>query len=297
MSTTITPSVARKWLTSFAHGVGRRLADYELVTYTPAKHLAVTRAPYTDGWCARIGDIDVIGAEEVSVFLDNSPGDGQYHAWVGFFVNTDAQVNAMSRHLEKHVGKPFVLPDAAFVERGKHTFMKAPLPKARYGRPVVEKFSGNLKDLGLFLPGSIDFSSNPPSKSIAMASTFLAECFGALEDWAAPSGKRETPGDVPNTDGWVSSHVFRRSPALAKAAKERDRYTCRVCGDRPTQKYGNADGRACLDAHHVQALHTRRAKSTGLKDLVTVCANCHRVLGRLTPDRRGLKQLQVRFRS
>lgn len=75
--------------------------------------------------------------------------------------------------------------------------------------------------------------------------------------------------------------AFLRNPALARDAKERDTYTCVVCHFSPAQSYGAAHRAVSLECHHLTPLAERNdpaLKHSTLADVVTVCANCHRLL-------------------
>jgi predicted HNH restriction endonuclease len=122
---------------------------------------------------------------------------------------------------------------------------------------------------------------------------FFAETIVALEGAAAGRARTHT---YTNEKVTVSSSRWTRSAAQARQAKERDQYRCRVCGECPLDRYG-ADGEWCLKAHHLEGLaRSRKGKTvTVLDSLVTVCANCHRVLTRLDSTRRSFASLRRRF--
>ena len=67
--------------------------------------------------------------------------------------------------------------------------------------------------------------------------------------------------------------------SLAKEAIADAGYRCQACGLGPTQKYdGPKDG--CLEAHHLRPFSSAQAKEVEVrrKDLVCLCANCHRMI-------------------
>ncbi|MGD0036759.1 MAG: HNH endonuclease [Bacteroidota bacterium] len=80
----------------------------------------------------------------------------------------------------------------------------------------------------------------------------------------------------------VVQHIMReRSLKLALIAKVRDGFTCRICDFNFVETYGEL-GRGYAEAHHVVALSSLRKEiQTRVKDLITVCPNCHRVLYRM----------------
>ena len=76
--------------------------------------------------------------------------------------------------------------------------------------------------------------------------------------------------------------AWERSPGIALDAKMRDGFSCKICGFNFTATYG-ALGRGFAEAHHKKPLKVFRSKKVrrSAEDLLTVCANCHRMLHRL----------------
>jgi predicted HNH restriction endonuclease len=92
-----------------------------------------------------------------------------------------------------------------------------------------------------------------------------------------PQESSEFPS-APNRSA-VRRHLVReRSTLLARLRKEKDGYTCQICGINFRELYGDL-GTGFAEAHHRIPLASPQAnKSTKLEDLITVCANCHRML-------------------
>ena len=80
----------------------------------------------------------------------------------------------------------------------------------------------------------------------------------------------------------VRKHVFReRDSSLSEACKIRDNYCCRVCSMTFEKTYGEF-GREFAEAHHIVPLSKLRGRvERSPEDLVTVCANCHRMLHKM----------------
>ena len=82
-------------------------------------------------------------------------------------------------------------------------------------------------------------------------------------------------------------HLKReRASGLAQAKKavfrrKHGRLFCEKCGLDPVEEYGPDAGEACIEVHHKLPLAQMPPEiSTQLKDLVCVCANCHRIIHR-----------------
>jgi 5-methylcytosine-specific restriction endonuclease McrA len=91
----------------------------------------------------------------------------------------------------------------------------------------------------------------------------------------------------------VKQHIQReRSRMLAEKVKKRDDYTCRVCGFNAFDFYGK-HGIKVAEAHHVISLSKLKNKTkTTPADMITVCANCHRVLHRMEGNADDYKVLR-----
>lgn len=91
-----------------------------------------------------------------------------------------------------------------------------------------------------------------------------------------------------------------RDGAAPREAKKRDGYRCRVCDMRFADLYGHY-GKRFAEAHHVVPLATRRGEyDLAVKDFISVCSNCHRMLHRMDgrrADWRDLRQVVQRHRQ
>jgi predicted HNH restriction endonuclease len=92
----------------------------------------------------------------------------------------------------------------------------------------------------------------------------------------------------------VVSHLQReRSRLLATERKILDNYECQVCGLRFEELYGKL-GADFAEAHHRVPLHKLGANvRTTLDDLITVCANCHRMLHRMEGNYDDVAELRA----
>ena len=91
----------------------------------------------------------------------------------------------------------------------------------------------------------------------------------------------------------VESHLKReRNRLLANDRKEIDKYKCQVCGFHFGKRYGKL-GDNFAEAHHLVPLSKLDGEqNTRIEDLATVCANCHRMLHRMTGKRNDIVKLK-----
>ena len=124
-----------------------------------------------------------------------------------------------------------------------------------------------------------------------------SRCFKAITEAGYPIVRKgddvppdEAPQD-PKERKWVEgrlgfvTHLHReRARGLAQTKKrafrrEHGRLYCERCGLEPEGIYGCDAGEACIEVHHKQPLDGgTTVRMTRLKDLMCVCANCHRII-------------------
>ena len=83
----------------------------------------------------------------------------------------------------------------------------------------------------------------------------------------------------------VKHYRHERRYGLSKAKKEQfkqdhdGRLHCERCKMDPIEIYGSVSGEACIEVHHIRPLAAQpTTRRTQLKDLMCVCANCHRII-------------------
>lgn len=117
-----------------------------------------------------------------------------------------------------------------------------------------------------------------------------------IEMGRTPTGVQEMGASVPKEEAEtylenqrhiVELQVHTRNSRLVRDAKERDNYTCQICGFRYEDVYGER-GRRFAECHHLVPLcEMTGEQQIELDSVITVCANCHRMLhhgGLLAPS-------------
>lgn len=94
----------------------------------------------------------------------------------------------------------------------------------------------------------------------------------------------------------VAWHLRReRDPELARRRKEHDGYRCQICKLKFEEVYGDI-GHGFVEAHHRIPLSKLKGEvDNRIEDLLTVCANCHRMLHRLAGEERDIDDLMQRY--
>lgn len=273
---------ARRWLKTFAvevhEGLQGVLAD-PLVVLLPRHRLKVEES-YTGGWYVELGRVKGINGG-LQVWFDSFSKANGRRASVCFKSTTDEFPVAIAKSAEEELGRAVVLKDDVWtIEPDGVTKMLKPLPARLYGRPIVERYEsgGSWKFYTMYLRDKVKTFAKPKTPLVEHAVDFLTVAARTACGLRRTTVKFADYPDVKNRTT-VKKHLTReRSQALALRAKERDSFTCRVCEFNFGDRYGKV-GRGFAEAHHRVPLGSRKAKkTTALADLVTVCANCHRML-------------------
>lgn len=98
----------------------------------------------------------------------------------------------------------------------------------------------------------------------------------AIIDLLANSDEAEMEGKK-----LVSQHIrYERNPQNRKKAIQLQGHVCRICGFNYDKVYGAKLADNYIEVHHIRQLSEGQQSVDPAKDLITVCANCHRMLHR-----------------
>jgi HNH endonuclease len=182
------------------------------------------------------------------------------------------------------------------IREGKHFILAERLSKSEFKFPLLEKY-----DQGITYYGIYDFTAGSlhrPAKHFCARAAGFFESVARTLPFATPeSEEREVFPQIENRRV-VFLHLQReRSRMLATARKIHDRYACQVCSMRFEDMYGEM-GKEFAEAHHCVPLARLRANiRTRMEDLITVCANCHRMLHRMSGNREDVRRLRAILRK
>lgn len=158
--------------------------------------------------------------------------------------------------------------------------LKRPLPRSTFERPITEYYPSE-NYLSIYFLGPMNPRIAPEKDFERRVAARLMQLIRAAASVRINLQSRTRSPDFPDKENRlkVIMHLRKeRSARLARAAKERDGYVCRVCGFHFAERYGDI-GRGYAEAHHKVWLSSLTRQTINRpEDLVTVCANCHRML-------------------
>ena len=236
--------------------------------------------PYTDGWAVEIGDL---GEKQpyINLWLDCFTGYAMPKLFACLFTFKRERILKVTKKVSKRLFPIKTITVDDLSKQGK-VALKKRLGSTLLGRPILEKYEKGETFFGIY--DSAKKNTEATTRRFCnLAANFLisvAECLPTAR------GRIFQRDDYPRFENrrLVKAHLQReRSSFLATQCKERDGYKCRVCRKTFTQTYGRELGDACLEAHHLRPLASLKGRvRTNLEDLITVCANCHRALHRMS---------------
>jgi predicted HNH restriction endonuclease len=168
--------------------------------------------------------------------------------------------------------------------RDGYYFLSKRLGRSDFGEVILEEYGGKWCYYGIY-----DLTIRTDATNVNPHLVQRAAAFFESVARTRPAARLESESHAvyPQIENRkiVMSHIQReRSSYLATMRKIHDNYQCQVCGLRFEDAYG-AIGKEFAECHHRKPLHQLEGEvTTELKDLATVCANCHRMLHRMTGD-------------
>ena len=290
--TSTTPHNAA-WLKRAAKEVARQLKIQSTGTALRVrKSTKISVVPTsTRGWAATIGGLGK-GQPEVEVWLDRYSGHTARKLYVCFSSRDAKQIKALSKKASKKLWPVCTITDSD-VDHTKFYALKQRLPVDKFNAPIVENYDKRRYHF-------FGFYDPTRERSAKVSPLFVQRAVGFLADVARSQPKaREADSQTelyPRSENrkWVKAHLAReRSGYLAAECKNRDDYRCRVCNFSFPEHYGHGLGTGFAEAHHILPLGKQSDRvKTELKDLITVCSNCHRMLHRMDGKKEDIDTLK-----
>ena len=244
----------------------------------------------TDGWCATVGNLGK-NRPSMEIWLDRFPGYDDRKLYAGFWSTDRPRLVAITQRVTRSLWRHRVITDKDWTKKG-YVVLRARLRRSEFNQLVLEKYGARSTFFGFYDPTRGSAHRVSPH-FCALAAAFFESVARALPHATPEDEEREVYAQEGNRKR-VASHLRReRSRFLATERKIRDDYKCQVCGTRFEEVYGRL-GKEFAEAHHIIPLSQLRGEvTTSIDDLRTVCANCHRMLHRMTGRRSDVRQLRA----
>jgi 5-methylcytosine-specific restriction endonuclease McrA len=244
----------------------------------------------TDGWRAIIGDLGK-KKPRLEIWFDRFPGYPERKLYACFFSVDRQKMITITKRVSRKLW-PIRTVTSKDTYEEKYLALSDRLKRSEFNAPILEKYPDGGTYYGIYDP-TRESSGKVSPHFCTRAVAFFEDVARALPQATDEDGQREVYPRYENRKR-VTSHLRReRSRLLATERKIHDNHQCQVCGIRFEDRYGRL-GSDFAEAHHLVPLSQLREQvRTGIEDLLTVCANCHRMLHRMEGKRGDIKKLKV----
>lgn len=263
-----------------------RAAGTRLRVRTPAG----TAGTNTDGWSAVIGNLGK-RQPRLEIWFDRFSGYPQRKLYACFRSEKRPQILSITKRVARRLW-PARTVTGNDTHDIKHLALVKRLARSEFNAPILEKYSGGRTFYGIYdstRGEALHLSPHFCTRAVA----FFEDVTRALPDAKAEDEQRDIYPQLEKRK-LVAAHLQReRSKLLAVECKIRDKYKCQACGFRFESVYG-ALGTGFAEAHHLVPLgRLKTTVRTRIEDLKTVCANCHRMLHRMSGSRNDMQKLKA----
>lgn len=254
---------------------------------------------HTNGWRIELGSLGQ-GEPRLEVWHCEWAGrKGQRRIWYGLYAT---QADKLRRRV---AGLPEVLrPVRRLSEKDMRLatdsrvdyVLRKPLDPSECNRPIYEEYEESGNEYAYYgVYDSVRPENADQVLSIVARATGFFEQVIKHQQPSVRSQEKEQGDDYAQCENRqvVEQHLAReRGRMLAAQCYRRDNYRCQVCEMTFREVYGDI-GKTFAETHHIVPLSclTDRVESS-LGDLVTVCANCHRMLHRLAGEEGDMAKLR-----
>jgi 5-methylcytosine-specific restriction endonuclease McrA len=290
----------RKWLLDLSVRVVAELSlPSNIIKPSPLKAGEVDETD-TNGWAVAVGSIRGESNSSLEVWLDDYANAGDRRVWF----TLRAFGSRRNQYLKEVLEEVTVGIETAF---GKFEAMdnshwktspdrlnrlSPPLPAKLFGRPLKELYTGAESDSFLSLCHSLApvIPGTPAATIVTDGARFFREITLAIINLRL-NDEREVD-ETENRAKFRTHKQWERNAKASRAAKVRDSFICKVCGFAFAAMYGEY-GIGYAETHHVVPLSKLKEGDRILpEDLVTVCANCHRMLHRMKGIPQDVEELR-----
>jgi 5-methylcytosine-specific restriction endonuclease McrA len=244
----------------------------------------------TGGWAVKVGHLH--GRQvTLDVWLDRYSRHKEPKFSACFYSTNGARIASLVKQAPSdwEIGK--LTGDDYEETRSEINVLKQKLRPDQFNRPIEERYPED----GHHFFGIYDVTAAKAGADYGFIEEAVGFFTDVLRGVCDEHSRDESAFPRVEERKLVQAHLSReRSRFLAAQCKKRDGYQCQVCSMTFAAVYGEELGGGFAEAHHVRPLATlgNRVK-TRLEDLITVCANCHRMLHRMDGVKGDVERLRA----
>lgn len=274
----------KKYLKDLANKVLVAIKEEGLSTPFIASKKITTSATNTNGWNARLGIFNGYQSS-VEIWFDEFTASKKRKIYYGIFSNKHDGVGikkivAQSNLSKVGLGEPILFSLSNLSDKEGGAQLKEPLPFEDFDKLIFEQYPENNEYFyGVYEYRKVGLQGKEARRLILRITEFIVTINSALLLEKIKGAKSQKGFE----NQLIAQQYLRRerSRYLANLRKQHDNYVCGICGFDFSKTYGQL-GNDFAEAHHIVPLKTNdKERTTTITDLITVCANCHRMLDRM----------------
>ena len=268
----------KKFLRDLAKAAHAELHRHRLGSPFRLKQKLKLRTTNTDGWAVPLGTFTGYQCR-AEIWLDRFTAYTDRKIYYCLYSYEKEGLAKLAKAVYREFGKHLSIYLKDWDEDSKDCRLAKKLAKFRFGHPIYERYPENDEFFyGIYQYDSTGLQKNVFNRLVERSVDFFQTIAEAVEKPIKQD--YETYQTVENRQA-VSRHLSReRKSHAATLCKQRDDFICRVCGFDFSKVYGSL-GMTSPKLIICPLGSNKNLRNTTIEDLITVCANCHRMLHRM----------------
>lgn len=247
----------------------------------------------TDGWRVNLKNVSSLNCH-LELWFDRWTAHDDRKLWYGIYSTKKSVIKSFSKNYTKSSSTYLTITDKDIDDNANERKIKLnrKLLRKSFEVPILEFYDlSKYYFFGIYEYSTIKLTDLEIEKLVERIANFFNTVLENMitvknnsnyQDYSAIENRKK-----------VVSHILReRNSFLTTLRKQKDNYKCQVCHANMEDIYGSL-GKHYAEAHHILPLNKIKSQSkTKISDLITVCANCHRMLHRMKGDKSDIQKLK-----
>jgi hypothetical protein len=285
------PTTEKQYLKNLSKEVVNSLKlEHLSLPFSLEKNVRV-RNVNSDGWAVTLGRFRGYGCS-IEVWLDRFTSHERRKLYYVVFSESQQKITQVVTFSKPQLGQHISIKLSDWTNNQDIPQLKIPLKKIQFGKPVFEQYPENKEFFyGIYVYERTGLQQDATRRLVSRIVEFIYTINEELAKDKAKQGLDDYKA-VENRK-LVQIHLLReRRSHLTILRKQKDNYICQICRFDYVKKYGKL-GERFAEAHHIIPLAKNDKKRlTTIDDLITVCADCHRMLHRMNGEDDDIMRLR-----
>lgn len=281
----------KKYLKDFSQNILQEIKAQQISKpFVPVRRVAVQEVN-SGGWAVKLGSFRGFACS-AEIWFDKFTSHNERKLYYVLFSKKPDGIKKIADLSALQMGTPIKLSLKDWADDDHLVHLKKRLSRREFGKPVLERYAETKEYFyGIYEYEKFGLQRNEAKRLISRVVDFIDTINDALQLDKINQNAEAYKG-VENRKA-VQRHLQReRKSHLVTLRKQLDDFVCQICGFDYREKYGVL-GDDFAEAHHIVPLAKNdKQRTTTVDDLITVCANCHRMLHRMRGEAGDIQKLK-----